>query len=370
VSHGASLSREAAADHSLLSVACTGTSNCWAVGDYGDNDVLYSSLAERWNGARWVVWKPPNPTTATALSAVSCVAASDCWAAGFSSSGPPSDSDSPVAEYWDGHDWQVATPPSPSASSVFDAVDCTSRTNCWYVGSSAGLALIERWVDVTRQGPEWLVETTKNPSGATRSSLESVSCVTSSDCLAVGYYTNSSGADKTLAERWNGSKWTVEPTPNPSRSTINILTGLACPSSRNCTAVGYHADGSGIRTLAEQWNGSRWKVKPTPNPSPSALGVLTGVACTGSKNCTAVGYYAHRSDIRTLAEQWNGTRWKLERTPDPSGPTLSELNSIACPRISECWAVGDSGKTQQTPSRTLAERRRRTKWALVPTPNP
>jgi hypothetical protein len=371
VSSAVSLSRGAAADHSLTSIACTGTSSCWAVGDYGDNDVLYSSLAERWHGGKWVVWKTPNPTSATALSGVSCVTASDCWAVGYSSSGPPSDNYSPVAEYWDGHEWQTATPLSPSAFSSFDAVDCTSRTNCWDVGSSDGLALIERWADVTNKGPEWLVETTTNPPETQRSSLTSVSCVTASDCWAVGYYTNTSDVDATLAEHWNGTKWTLKAMPDPSGSGDSILSGIACTGRTNCWAIGYHTNSSdSSQTLAEHWNGTKWKVKPTPNPSRSTLSVLNGVACVGSRNCTAIGYYARRSDIFTLAEQWNGTKWKVKRTPNPSGPTLSELNSIACPRVSDCWAIGDSGRTQHTPSLTLAEHVNRTKWALVPTPNP
>jgi hypothetical protein len=368
VSAAASPSLRPAADHSLAAVACTDASNCWAVGDYGPNDVIYSGLVEHWNGAKWVSWKAPNPTTATALYGVSCVTASDCWAAGSASSGPPSDSYSPVAEYWDGHVWQAATPLSPSAFSSFDAVDCTSRTNCWYVGSSYGLALIERWADVTNKGPEWFVEITPSPRGVTRSSFTSVTCATASDCWAMGYYRNSSNVDRALAERWNGSKWTLEPTPNLSGSTLSILDGVACTSRTNCWAIGYYANRSDVdAALAEQWNGTKWKVKAIPGASRS---VLNGIACTGSKNCTAIGYYGRGSDIFTLAEQWNGTKWKQERTPNPSRLTLSELNGIACPKISACWAVGDSGKTQQTPSLTLAEHGNRTKWGLVRTPNP
>jgi hypothetical protein len=371
MSSAASLSQAAAADHSLTAVTCTGTSNCWAVGSYGPNDVIYSGLAEHWNGARWVAWKPPNPTNATAFSGVSCVTASDCWAVGSASTGPPSDNYSPVAEYWDGHEWQAATPLSPSAFSSFKAVDCTSRTNCWDVGSSYDLALIERWVDVTSKGPEWLVETTPNPAGATRSSLTSVSCVTASDCWAIGYYTTSSDVAKVLAEHWNGTKWTLKTMPDPSRSRGSYVSGIACTGRTNCWAVGYYATSSDIdETLAEHWNGTRWAVKRTASPAKSSLGILTGVACVSSRNCTAIGYSARGSDIITLAEQWNGTKWTIKRTPNPSGPSLSELNAIACPRVSDCWAVGDSGKTQHTPSLTLAEHGNRTRWALVRTPNP
>jgi hypothetical protein len=367
----ASLSQGAAADHSLASVACTGPSNCWAVGDYGANDVIYSSLAEHWNGARWATWKTPNPTSATALSGVSCVTASDCWAVGYSSSGSPSFDDSPAADYWDGHVWQAATPLSPSVRSSFDAVDCTSRTNCWDVGASYGMAMIERWADVTNKGPEWFVDITPNPPGAERSSLAAVSCVSGSDCWAVGYYVNRSDVDEILAEQWNGARWTLRAMPDPSRSRGSFISGIACTSRTNCWAVGYYANSSDVyETLAEHWNGAKWQVQRTPNTSRSALGVLNAVACTSSRNCIAIGYYGRGSDIVTLAEQWNGSKWTVKRTPNAARLTLSELNGIACPRGSDCWAVGDSGKTQHTPSLTLAEHENRTRWAVVRTPNP
>lgn len=65
------------------------------------------------------------------------------------------------------------------------------------------------------------------------------------------------GRDLTLAERWNGGRWTIQPTPRPT-STRGIelielieLTGVSCPSSTPngwpwpssaaCTAVGSYA---------------------------------------------------------------------------------------------------------------------------------
>ncbi|MEA2314573.1 MAG: hypothetical protein QOI03_1265, partial [Solirubrobacteraceae bacterium] len=46
--------------------------------------------------------------------------------------------------------------------------------------------------------------------------LSGVSCTTASACTAVGYYVNSAGTRLTLAERWNGTSWATQTTPNPT----------------------------------------------------------------------------------------------------------------------------------------------------------
>jgi hypothetical protein len=54
-------------------------------------------------------------------------------------------------------------------------------------------------------------------------------------------------------------------------------------------------------TLAEHWNGSRWAIQPTPNPTGQAPSVLSGVSCTAATACTAVGDYYYGS----LAERYS-----------------------------------------------------------------
>jgi hypothetical protein len=76
-------------------------------------------------------------------------------------------------------------------------VSCAIATACSAVGQSGG-TLAEAW-----NGTTWTIQPTANPPAATSSRLNSVSCATSSACTAVGYYTNSAGNDLTLAERYS-----------------------------------------------------------------------------------------------------------------------------------------------------------------------
>jgi hypothetical protein len=60
-------------------------------------------------------------------------------------------------------------------------------------------------------------------------------------------------------------------------------------------------------TLVEQWNGTSWSILPTPNPSDAIASYLFGVSCPTVHTCTAVGYYENTSSVDlTLAERFAG----------------------------------------------------------------
>ena len=132
-------------------------------------------------------------------------------------------------------------------------------------------------------GAGWALQVTPNHSGAQNSALASVSCTSATACTAVGGYVNSGGTLVTLAEVWDGSSWTIQTTPNPSGATKSFLEGVSCLSTTVCRAVGYYFDSGGNQlTLAEFWNGSTWAIQATPNPNGGTFVALNGVACTTS----------------------------------------------------------------------------------------
>ena len=69
-------------------------------------------------------------------------------------------------------------------------------------------------------------------------------------------------------------------------------------------------------TLAKAWNGTKWAIQKTPNPSGSHETLLSGVSCTGAAACEAVGSYTN-SGGKTLAEVWNGTKWAVQALVNP-----------------------------------------------------
>jgi hypothetical protein len=80
--------------------------------------------------------------------------------------------------------------------------------------------------------------------------------------------------------------WTPQKTPTPGTATDFYFNGVSCPSLTACTAVGnYSVNFTSGGTLVEAWDGTRWRVQRTP---PLAAN-LNGVSCTSTTACTAVG---------------------------------------------------------------------------------
>ena len=357
----------------LDGVSCTSTGPCSAVGGYVDSSGAQESLAEEWNGTAWSLEATPNPSGAeeSVLAAVACTSNGTCTAVGgfIDSSGP----ELTLAEGWNGSSWSVQTTPDPSGSegSALDGVACNSAGGCTAAGTSIDslyveeVSLVEAW-----NATSWSIQASANSKGAAADAdLLGVACTSASACTAVGL--SAFDADAILAEAWNGTSWSIQPTPSPSGSKSAALEGVACTAANACTAVGFYEDSSGVyMTLAEAWNGTSWSVQTTPVPSGAENSNLTGVACTSTNACTAVGNYNDSSGTEdTLAEAWNGTSWSVETTPAPSGAEGSNLTGVACTSTNACTAVGNYNDSSGTED-TLAEAWDGTSWSIETTPVP
>jgi hypothetical protein len=308
----------------------------------------------------------PNPAgvLGSQLTGVSCPSAKACFAVGASSTSDQGNQ--PLAEHWNGSAWSVQRIPTPSsvlAGNPFKllAVSCAAAHSCVTVGFyfdpslDGNVIVAEHW-----NGKRWAIQNIVTPPGSTSTFMQGVSCSAAASCTAVGSYTNASGQGVTLAEVWNGTSWAIQDTPSPAGATEgSALIGVSCPSAADCTAAGSSTDGSGnTTTLAEQWNGSAWTIQSTPNESSGAPlhNDLWGVSCAAADSCSATGYFTNSNVVlMPLAEHWNGTSWVVEDAPAPrDGSSLQ--GGVSCSSPSRCTAVGWSHNKSGT-SFTLAERR-------------
>jgi len=96
-----------------------------------------------------------------------------------------------------------------------------------------------------------------------------------------------------------------DPAEEPHPVAWGALLGVSCKSATSCTAVGYYVNDSTSVTLAERWNGTSWTIQSTPNPTGGSLLQLNGVSCTSTVACTAVGQYIITRVQVTLAERYS-----------------------------------------------------------------
>ena len=295
----------ASKDTFLSAVSCASTSSCWAVGAERPGAATFRPIAEHWNGRKWslTVLAEPAGTTSAGLFGVSCPTAGRCWAVGAIHPGMLSAS--ALVERWTGARWLVVRD-AAAAGDVLVAVSCRRDTSCWAVGNSGGIKVpAEHW-----NGTRWSLAKTPRTGGG----LDGVSCP-GPDCVAVG----GDGFPAVLAERWNGSRWSVMNTVNPGPGMdLSGFGGVSCVSSSDCVAVGGDQKANRSPALIERLRGSTWKIIRSPDPAGAGLAALHGVACASARACWAVGGQAKSqfaTSGRTLAERWNGTRWSIVPTP-------------------------------------------------------
>lgn len=293
----------AASGDSLSGISCLSATDCLAVG----NTISGASmLALAWNGSSWrQIQSPPEPADGSfaSLAGVSCVPTVNCMAVGAytqASNGAMV----PLTESWNGSTWTVrSTPVPPRATNrtSLSAVSCTSPSQCTAVGTvhrQHGIiaVLAERW-----NGNTWVIQDSSNPQNSRFSDFFGVSCSSATSCIAVGQ-TQSGSIVATLAETWTGGPWTVQKTPQPRGGVRNQLNDVSCLSPSNCTAVG----GTTARAqlpLIYSWNGTTWR--PEAPGRPATNDNLSGVSCVSTGTCSAVGDIASPTGVTTssLAEQ-------------------------------------------------------------------
>jgi hypothetical protein len=309
--------------------------DAWAVGtQFGAaGQAPPPPVTYHWTGTAWSLISTPALGVNSALLAVSASSATDAWAVGFEVLGRHQHST--LLEHWNGTAWSVDTADAiKSPTTELNAVLDLSPVNAYAVGLGSGPQL-EHWNGTAWQ-PVTLPGTAFQPAAG-----QSISASSASDIWVVGSAFDSV-TGKTIAEalHFNGTVWAVVPMaqPDPNTPTIGAVTAI---SPTDAWAVGEQIGATsptGGGTLIEHWNGSSWSVVPSPTPGGDPF--LTGVAARSASDVYAVGNElpsVNGGPLQALILRWNGTSWS-----DDTGGTIS--GSLAAAATFPCaareWAVG------------------------------
>jgi hypothetical protein len=297
------------------------------------------------------------------LMAVACPAATGCVAVGYS--GTPN-TQAALIELWNGKSWQAVAAPLPknTFSSSLDGISCTSTTDCVAVGDALNVktGFIEPLI-VKGSGSAWSVVTNPGLDAGSGAMLDSVSCASATSCLAVGE--NLTGDGLARAERWNGKQWVALSPASPSNSTTVGLDSVSCSAAATCMVVGFYDLGGDELTLAESWNGKKWAIDETPGGAEAAF---RSVSCASASACMAVGSSATTGSSQVaFAAAWNGKVWTASDAKAPAGRVTPELDGVSCTSAAACIAVGmTSQNTIVNPTEApLAETWNGKAWTLV-----
>lgn len=289
---------------SLSDVSHFSATDIWAVGSSRTGNTPSKTFTEHWDGVQWTVVPSPSvpkigPYDAdNFLADVVAIAPNDVWAVGGVSTIVAGES---LILHWDGNSWRIV--PNPGANPRFyDAnlvgIAAISANDIWAVGqktTSEEHNMIQHW-----DGTRWnLVPSPAFPTNY--DFLNSVSAISANDIWAVGSFTipNAEGSPfQNAIVHWNGTAWSIVNAPQPD-DWLNILTSVTAISANDVWAVGEIGTNSGYEAPESlHWDGSTWSVMPTPGGSQSTA--LLGVAAVSSTDVWAVGESA--SAKKTLIE--------------------------------------------------------------------
>jgi len=274
------------------------------------------------------------------LNAVADVSPNNAWAVGLVKT-TGTKTGAPLIVHWNGASWQTVASPA-GVTGKLRAISADGASDIWAVGDDGrGHAIAFR-----SNGTSW-ISTTLPAAGI--DNLQGVKAFSPTDVWAVGSIIPAGTADgRTLAMHWNGSSWSIVPTANPNPN-VDILHAVDGVASNDLWAVGQQARsesvtgvGPGTRTLAEHWNGTRWSVAATPNTGDEDT--LNGVAAITSTSAFAAGTFTQFGGAipidRTLAARSNGATWSAD--PSVSVGTTDNLlqGATAIPGTRSAWAVG------------------------------
>jgi hypothetical protein len=345
-----------AGNNALNGVGARSASDAWAVGTLGSGkeDAGIGTLTEHWNGTAWsVVASPDTLRIDDVLNAVADLSPTNAWAVGLVKP-IGAKTGNPLIVHWNGADWQTVG--SPAGSGKLRAISADGPGDLWAVGDDGrGHAIAFR-----SDGTSWISTALPAPG---IDNLQGVKAFSPSDVWAVGSMIPAGGSQgRTLVMHWNGSAWSIVPSPNPNPS-VDILHAVDGIASNNLWAVGQQAQsetvtgaGPGTRSLAEHWNGTRWSVASTPNTGDEDS--LNGVAAAGTASAFSVGTFVQQGGAipvdRTLAEAWNGSSWATDASANVGSTDNLLLGAAAIRGTGSAWAVGF--RLTAGPDQTLIER--------------
>jgi photosystem II stability/assembly factor-like uncharacterized protein len=297
-----------AGDTNLNGIACSSSTTCEAAGRTSNSGALVGTTD---GGSTWV--SQSVPAGIANLNGVACSSSTTCEAGGQSSR-----AGALVGTADGGTTWTRQTPPT-GLTSVLD-IACPSTTACEALARDPGPTAIT----TTDSGSSWATQAVSQ--GAF--SLNGIACPIATTCRAVGQTDNNSYPTSygfIVSTTDGGATWSQKDV----LSANTILTGIACPTTAVCEAVGDGPSAAAIVGTTD--GGSGW----SSQVAPPGIQQLFGIACPTASTCEAVGVL-NKGGGAILSTTDGGSTWSIQRLLSRD----TYVTSIACPSATTCETVG------------------------------
>ncbi len=320
------------------SIACTSKTACIGVG----TDNLGKAIGLIGNPATWNAHNVTSITNGASFSgagnitSVACTSGTLCTVVGYDSDAQPYELTGNPRTWSAAKGTQLTMTRAFGSGGMLEAVECLSARTCVAVGND----LLNRPLSITIKPASWGANQVALSGAAlgANATVTSLSCSSPASCVAVGYGIGS----WPLFVQGSPSQWNLA---RASQFTFRNFTSFAsvdCTSATYCVLVG---NGSTSQPLVMTGDPATWKATDvrqlTLTKTFGSGGEFTGVSCTSSTWCVAVG--SDRSGqpiaLRGNPATWTGsqvTLFTLGAAFDKGG----SFNAVTCATQSSCVAVG------------------------------
>ena len=339
-------------NNQLFAAAASSPNDIWAVGQ----TVIH------FDGTEWSTVPAPgiNGDFSNELLGVVDISPTLAWAVGnLGQVGNQIMPPQQVIEQWNGTKWSIFPGPKfpPNSQAILQAITSTSANDIWAVGNfginNNGFELFEHF-----NGTAWTAQLVPQTNGQ---EPLSVSADAPNDAWAVGQ--QSGDPIKTFATHWNGTNWTAVKPPNVGTGN-NHLNAVLALAPNNVWAVGLSTptgeQQSATLTLIEHFDGTSWSVVPSPNDGPNSdfqSNQLLGLTANSPDDIWAFGSFLSTDGMQTmtLVLHWDGTSWTIVPSPDPTKGFLTDvLSAGVVPSPGNVWIFGTAEEGRGIGFGTLA----------------
>jgi hypothetical protein len=249
------------------------------------------------------------------------------------------------------------TPPAPDAAIPITVrgVEVIADDDIWMVGGAGFAAHFD--------GSDWTVTPTPAVSGMPIH-FEGVSALSSSEVWACGNYVVN-GTTQIACARWDGRAWTDVPMPQPPSG--RYASDVAVAAADAVYVAGYQADAT--QFLLMRWDGDSWSNVALPPQVDTINRQLWTVEAVAPDDVYAAGaILPNGNDWEATIFRFDGTAWtKVPGVPQPeTSPTIYDMFAVGADDI---WVCGDLFMPESG-HQPLTMHFDGTSWEHVPAPSP
>lgn len=190
-------------------------------------------------------------------------------------------------------------------------------------------------------------------SASSQAQLTSMSCPSSGNCVAGGFYTDAWGNEQAFVVDETAGVWgnAIELLPGTAALSGEILaipTQVSCPTAGNCTVGGdyFNSSANTLPFVARQRSGAWGQAMLLPGIAGLTQGSagLQAPSCTSSGNCAAAGFYKTSTGILMpfVANETAGAWGQPVEVPGLAALTEggAAAESVSCSLAGDCVVGG------------------------------